>query len=155
MDAPQPHPTSRGATGDQRPLRHSLLAFGAALLAGALVWGAWLGWDRTASYDVVTGTVQYPYVTLQVLGCALCVGVVVALFAARRFPLTGAGGVAAGFWAAWTVDAAATDDTGLFAVGALLLGMGLVVGTAAAAGVGLGAAALVRASRRRRSPLSG
>ncbi len=132
--------------------RRSVVAFVVAAVLGALVWGAWLGWDRTASYDVVTGTTQDPYVTLQVLGCALTVGVVVALLAARRFPLTGAGGVAAGFWVAWTVQAASSDDSGLFVVGAALLAVGLALGTAVAAGVGLGAGALVRAARRRRGP---
>jgi hypothetical protein len=44
-------------------------ALGTAL--GTATWAAWLGWDRSASYDVVTGTVQAPYVTLQGLGCAL------------------------------------------------------------------------------------
>lgn len=134
------------------PRRRSAAVFVVAALLGALVWGAWLGRDHEASYDVVTGTTQYPYVTLQVLGCALTVGVVVALLAAWRHPLVGAGGVGAGFLVAWTVEAGTSDDSGLYLVGALLLAVGLALGTAVAAGVGAGAAALVRAARRRRGP---
>lgn len=60
--------------------------FGIGAALGASIWVAWLGWDRRPSYDVVTGTVQTPYVTLQVLGCALTVGVVTAVLAARSRP---------------------------------------------------------------------
>lgn len=141
--------------GPPRSARRSLVAFAVALVLGAAVWGGWLAWDHTASYDVVTGTQQSPYVTLQVLGCALTVGVVVALLAALRHPLVGAGGVAAGFWVAWTADAASTDETGLFAIGAVLLLAGPALGTAVAAGVGAGVGALLRAGRRRRTALTG
>jgi hypothetical protein len=88
-------------------------------LLGAVTWGAWLGWDRTASYDVVAGTVQSPYVTLQVLGCALTVGTVTAVLTALGHPVAGTAGVALGFWLVWTVDAA-SRDSGLFVVGSIL-----------------------------------
>lgn len=149
MTAPRPEPHGPGPAGRQVDRRRSLLAFVIAVVAGALLWAAWLGWDRTASFDVVTGTVQYPYVTLQVLGCALSVGVVVAAFAARLRPVTGAAGVAVGFWLVWTVDAASKDETGLFGVGALLLAAGLALGTTVAAAVGVGVGAVVRSARRR------
>ncbi len=126
-----------------------LLALGVVL--GALTWGAWLGWDRTASYDVVTGTVQSPYVTLQVLGCALTVGTVTAVLAALGHPVAGAVGVALGFWLVWTVDAASTDGSGLFAVGSVMLAFGLALGTTVAAAVGSGVRAAMDAVRRRRA----
>lgn len=116
-------------------------------LSGALTWGAWLGWDRTASYDVVTGTVQTPYVTLQVLGCALTVGVVTAVLAARWHPVAAAGGVSLGFWVVWTVDAASQDDSGLFAVGAMMLAVGLPAATAVAAAIGVGVRSAIDARR--------
>lgn len=121
------------------------------LLLGASTWGAWLGWDHTASYDVVTGTIQSPYVTLQVLGCALTVGVVTAVLAARWHPVAGAAGVGLGFWLVWTVDAASRDDTGLFAVGSMMLAVGLVLGTTVAAAVGRGVRSAMDAVRRRRA----
>jgi hypothetical protein len=130
-----------------------VLALG--LVLGAFTWGAWLGWDRTASYDVVTGTVQSPYVTLQVLGCALTVGTVTAVLAALWHPVAGAAGVALGFWLVWTVDAASKDNTGLFAVGSVMLAAGLALGTTMAAAVGSGVRAAMDAVRRRRAVRDG
>jgi hypothetical protein len=138
-----------GATTTGRRSPGSVLAIG--FLFGALTWGAWLGWDRTASYDVVTGTVQSPYVTLQVLGCALTVATVTAVLAARWHPVAGAAGVGLGFWLLWTIDAASQDDSGLFAVGSMMLAVGLALGTAVAAAVGRGVRALANAVRRWRA----
>lgn len=107
-----------------------------AVVAGAALWGAWLGWDRTSSYDVVTGTVQHPYVTLQVLGCALTVGLTTGALAARWSPVLVAVGVSAGFLLCWTAQAASTDSTGLYLVGAVLLALGLALGTGLSAAVG-------------------
>ncbi|MFQ1004222.1 hypothetical protein [Modestobacter sp. SSW1-42] len=119
---------------NSRPAAGFLLA----LVLGALTWAAWLGWDRTASFDVVTDSVQYPYVTLQVLGCALTVLVLTAVLAARGRPVLAASGVGLGFWLVWTVDAASRDDSGLFVVGAFFLAFGLAAGTALAALAGVG-----------------
>lgn len=127
-----------------------LFQFVASALLGAATWLAWLGWDRTASYDVVTDSVQSPYVTLQVLGCALTVGIVTAVLAARWTPFTCAAGVGVGFWSVWTVDAASQDVTGLFAVGSMMVGVGLTVGTLAAASAGRGLRSALEARRRRR-----
>ncbi|WP_299033796.1 hypothetical protein [uncultured Pseudokineococcus sp.] len=125
-------------------------AVGAA--AGVVVWLVWLGWDRSPSRDVVTGTVQDPYVTLQVLGCAATTGVVAALLAARRHPVLAPLGLAGGSWVAWTTWAAATSGSPLFAVGAVLLGAGLAVGVSVSALVGWG---LARAASRRRPSRAG
>lgn len=130
----------------ERPRSRSA-QFGLALAAGALVWGAWLGWDHASSYDVVTRQVESPYVTLQVLGCALTVGLVTALLAARWSPLAAAAGVSVGFWLCWTVEAAASDPTGLYGIGAVMLGGGLAAGTAVAAAAGRAAGAVLRARR--------
>ena len=118
-----------------RPRPAVALVCGAVL--GALTWAAWLGWDRTPSYDVVTGTVQTPYVTLQVLGCALTVGVVTGFLAARSQPVAAALGVGLGFWVAWTLWAASTDGSGLYAVGSMMLAIGLALGTTIAAYLGV------------------
>jgi hypothetical protein len=122
---------------------------------GALIWAAWLGWDRTSSYDVISGTVQTPYVTLQVLGCALTVGVVTAVLAGRWHPVAAAGGVALGFWLVWTVHAASSDATGLYAVGSVMLAVGLAGGTALAAALGAGVRAAMDARRRAPGDASG
>lgn len=125
--------SSRGPTRRWVPSGSTVL-FGAAA-AGVLVWVAWLGWDDTASIDVVTRQVESPYVSLQVLGCALSVGVLTAVLARWCSPVASACGVSAGFWFAWTAWAA-NDETGLFMIGALMLGAGLLVGTAFTAFVG-------------------
>ncbi|MEH3077260.1 MAG: hypothetical protein PGN11_11365 [Quadrisphaera sp.] len=122
--------------------------FGLSVLAGVLVWAAWLGWDSTASYDVVTRQVESPFVTLQVLGCALTVGVVTAVLGARWWWAATAGGVSVGFWLGWTTQAGASDATGLYLIGALLLAGGLAAGTSFAAFVGR---VLVAARRERAS----
>ena len=57
--------------------------------------------------------------------------------------------MAGGFWTGWTVQAAMTDETGLFLVGAILLGLGLLVGGAIGSGSGYLARLLWR---RLRSP---
>jgi hypothetical protein len=125
------------------------LALGMVL--GALTWAAWLGWDRSSSYDVITDSVQTPYVTLQVLGCVLTVAVATAVLAVRAHPVAGPGGVAAGFWAVWTVDAASLDDTGLFAVGAVLLALGLAAGISLTAAIAVGVRTAIDARKRRRA----
>ena len=133
--------------GTSARYRRPGFTFAVGSVAGALTWGAWLGWDRTPSYDVVTGTVQTPYVTLQVLGCAITVGVVTAILAARWHPVAAAVGVSVGFWLVWTVDAASQDDSGLFAVGAMMMAVGLPAATAVAAGIGAGVRLAIDARR--------
>lgn len=87
---------------------------------------AGLGWDDECQTDPVTGIESGPYQMWQIAGCALTllilliaavIGGVRALSASAALPL--------GFTAAWTVQAAATDETGLFGVGALMLLGGL------------------------------
>ncbi len=132
----------------RRPRPGAVVCLGAVL--GALCWLAWLGWDRSASYDVVTDSVQTPYVTLQVLGCALTVGIATTVLAACTYSLPAAAGVSLGFWLAWTMDAASQDDSGLFAVGSVMLACGLAAGTAVAASLGPGLRTLWHRARHRR-----
>ena len=104
-------------------------ALGVAALAVAL-WVAWLGWDSEYQVDPVTGTATGPYEAWQVIGCGLSLLVLLvgALLAGIR-PFAASAALTVAFTAAWTVSAAAQDDTGLYAVGTLLLAAGLAVGT--------------------------
>lgn len=88
-----------------------------ALFAGAM-WFAWFGWD-----DV-------PYAAWQVVACglAICVAAVVALVRAGRGAVLLAGAAAVGFAIPWAVYAASTDDSGLWAVGLVMLLAGSFVG---------------------------
>lgn len=99
----------------------------------AAMWFAWLGWDH--EYYLVDGVAQGPYRAWQVVGAGvtLVAGAVVAYAAVRRVwaivPLAAAG--ALGFAVPWSIDAARTDESGLWVVGLIFLlagaGAGLLV----------------------------
>lgn len=101
----------------------ALSAFSAAM------WFAWLGWDH--QYYLIDGVPQGPYRPWQVVGCALSVAVAAA--AAYRFlrmpfaipPLVLAADI--GFAIPWGVDAS-SDETGLWAVGLVMLVVGGGIG---------------------------
>lgn len=104
----------------------------AALLALALVaaamWAAWLGWDT--EYYEVDGSVHGPYREWQVIGCALSIAaaaIVVQVRLRRTTAVALAAAATVGFAVPWTVQAAATDDSGLFVVGLLMLLVGGVL----------------------------
>jgi hypothetical protein len=105
---------------------------GAVALAAATVfaWYAWLGRDTTDQIDA-SGQESGPYTTAQVVGCVLTLAVllVAAVLLAVR-PLVAAAAMTVAFTAAWTVQAAGTDETGLFAVGACLVFVAMAAGTA-------------------------
>ena len=120
----------------------------------AAMWFAWLGWDT--EYYQVDGEAQGPYRAWQVIGCGLSVAAA-AVLAYRWvrgdwaiFVLAAAGVI--GFAVPWTVDAASTDDSGLYLVGLVFLlacgGTGLTVLLAVTAAVGA-AVAKRRAGRLR------
>lgn len=97
------------------------------------MWFAWLGWDQ--EYYQVDGVPQGPYRAWQVLGCGMSIAAaaVLAYLWVRSvwaiFVLAAAADL--GFAVPWAVNAASTDDTGLWVVGLLFLlvggGTGLVV----------------------------
>lgn len=82
------------------------------------MWFVWFGWD-----DV-------PYDVWQVIGCgvSICVGAVVALARSGRGAVLLAAAATLGFAVPWAVYAAATDDSGLWVVGLVLLLVGAFVG---------------------------
>jgi hypothetical protein len=99
----------------------------------AAMWFAWLGWDH--EYYLVDGVAQGPYRAWQVIGSGLAVATaaVLAYLWVRRsaaiFVLAAAAVI--GFAVPWSVDASASDETGLWVAGLLFLlvggGVGLVV----------------------------
>jgi hypothetical protein len=104
---------------------------GAAALAAAtvLTWWAWLGRDTTYQVDA-SGHESGPYTAGQVAGCVLTLAalLIVAVLLTVPAPLA-AVAMTVAFTAAWTVQAAASDETGLFAVGAILVFVGMAAGT--------------------------
>lgn len=101
-------------------------------LFAAAMWFAWLGWDH--EYYQVDGVAQGPYRAWQVFGCGLSIAAasVLAYLRVRGvwaiFVLAAAAVI--GFAVPWALDAASTDDSGLWVVGLLFLlvggGLGLV-----------------------------
>jgi len=120
--APSTHPRSTA-------LRTGAVVVGAAVAAVA-TWAAWLAWESGYRTDPATGAVSGPYAGWQVAGCVLTLVLVAAVAGWWAPPWFVAPAVTLAFTAAWAARAAATDDTGLFAVGAVFLLVGLGTGSA-------------------------
>jgi hypothetical protein len=125
-------------------------AFGTAA-ATLAVWWAWLGWDVEPEVDPITSVETGPYEVWQVIGCVLSLGVLAVVAGMLFQPWLVALAMTIAFTTAWTIRAAASDDSGLWLIG----GIGVLVAT----GVGstlLSVAAwafrsVLRAHRQRRT----
>ncbi len=98
-----------------------------------VAWWIFLGRDVVREVDPATGNVTGPYGAPQVIACVLVLIalVVVGTLAAPAWVAVLA--VAVPFTAAWTIQAQATDDSGLWAVGAVLVLVGTLAGGAVVA----------------------
>ena len=121
-------PNQPAATANRAPRRVPRLG-GTALALGlfaATMWFVWLGWDH--EYYQVGGVSQGPYRAWQVLGCGLSMaaGAVMAYLRVRTVRAIFVLALAAviGFAVPWVLDAASTDDSGLWIVGLLFLLVG-------------------------------
>jgi hypothetical protein len=103
------------------------------VLAAATVgsWAAWLSWQTGYRTDPVTETVSGPYSWWQVAGCVVSLAVVAGVAGRWLSPLLIAPVMAVAFTVAWAVPAAASDETGLWVVGAGLVFAGVAAGAAA------------------------
>lgn len=110
-----------------------LTLLGGLLLATATVgtWLAWLSWNTGYQVDPETGATSGPYAVWQVAGCVLTLAVVAAAGGWWLSPWLVAPVMAVAFTVPWAVQAASTDGSGLWAVGATLV----LIGTAAGGGV--------------------
>lgn len=117
------------ATGEQ-------LALGAALVVlTASCWWGWMAWDHTYQTDPATGTTSGPYQAWQVIGCVVCliilaVGATIRLSAWLVIAI-----MSVTFTVAWSGTAASGDETGLWAVGAILVFIGMLAGTGLVSGL--------------------
>ncbi|SBT45713.1 hypothetical protein [Micromonospora auratinigra] len=104
---------------------------GALLVAAATVgaWFAWLSWDVGYRVDPETGATSGPYAVWQVVGCVLTLVLIAALGGWWLSPWLVVPVLAVAFTAAWSVHAASTDSTGLWAVGAVLVLLGTAAGS--------------------------
>lgn len=107
----------------------------AALLAAACFaayWG-WLGWDQTYQLDPVTGAASGPYEPWQVVGCALTLVLVAMVAGLARQAAVAMVVMPCAFTIAWSMPARATDESGLWAVGAIMILVGMTAGVAVVA----------------------
>ncbi|MFI7427469.1 hypothetical protein ACIBPB_10820 [Micromonospora sp. NPDC049836] len=106
-------------------------ALGGLLLAVATVatWFAWLSWDTGYRVDPETGATSGPYAVWQVAGCVLTLVLVAALGGWWLGPWLVVPVMTVAFTAAWAAHAAATDDSGLWVVGAVLVLIGTAAGS--------------------------
>ncbi|RZT87056.1 hypothetical protein EV383_3962 [Pseudonocardia sediminis] len=112
-----------------------LVGTGLLALATAASWWVWTAWDLRRDVDPVTGTSTGPWEAWQVAGVVLCLLAVV-VAAARRLPAwLVVAVVPVTFTVAWSLTAASQDDSGLWAVGAVLVLLGTSAGTAVVAAV--------------------
>ncbi|GLY03028.1 hypothetical protein [Actinoplanes sp. NBRC 101535] len=113
----------------------------AAMVAAlsAVTWFAWLGWDSEYQIDSATGTESGPYEAWQIAGCAvsLLILLIAALLAGVR-ALPASAALTLGFTAAWTAQAARTDQTGLYMVGATMMVAGIGVASAIVSAIVIG-----------------
>jgi hypothetical protein len=108
------------------------------LLIGVLsagLWYGWFAWDTEYQYDRSTGRMGGPYAVWQGVGAFLC-SIPVFWLAQRLLRFVVAFLVIPScFTFAWVTTAAATDVTGLWLVGAILVGFGSAVGSAVMLGL--------------------
>ncbi|WP_247826119.1 hypothetical protein [Arthrobacter antioxidans] len=121
-----------------------------AVLSAAL-WYGWFAWDTEYYYDTTAGEMAGPYAIWQGIGAFLCSFVVVGLAYRLLHFVVALLVLPAAFTAAWISTAAATDMTGLWAVGAVLVAVGTTLGSALMLGI---AAVIEDAGKRHRAPAS-
>ena len=122
--------------------RSRIVLIAAAVVLSALAWVGWLAWDHEYQVDAATGISSGPYEAWQVQGCVVMLLAAAVLAGLARPAAQAALWVTVPFTACWVVDAARTDESGLYLVGALLIAGGLYLGA-------WGVAALTRAVARR------
>ncbi|MEV0594633.1 hypothetical protein [Nonomuraea cavernae] len=93
---------------------------------------AWLGWDQERDVEP-DGSLSGPYQPWQVAGLVIVLGILAVLAGRRGHPVIGTLSIAGVTWLSWSIDAATSDDSGLWVVGAVLLFPAVFVGVAVVA----------------------
>ncbi|GLX00973.1 hypothetical protein [Microtetraspora sp. NBRC 16547] len=100
-------------------------------LASLVNYLAWLGWDQERDIEP-DGSLSGPYQPWQVAGLVIVLGILAAFAGRRDHPGIGTLSIAGVMWLSWSVNAALSDNSGLWSVGAVALlpavffGVGLV-----------------------------
>ena len=111
-------------------MRNKYMAALSTFIIAALTTATWwtLGRDTTRDVDPVTGDVTGPYEAPQVIACVVVLVGLVVIGALLLPAWLAVLAVSLPFTAAWTLQASSTDDSGLWAVGAVLVLVGTLVG---------------------------
>ncbi|GAA1345044.1 hypothetical protein [Arthrobacter roseus] len=107
----------------------TLAVVGFIVLSAGLWWG-WFAWDNQYVVDPVTGSSSGPYELWQVIGCAASWIVLGWIGNKLLQPLLVIIIMPAAFTTAFAITAARMDDSGLWPVGAILMALGTLAGTA-------------------------
>jgi hypothetical protein len=110
----------------RNPYFIALATFTLVALTSATWWA--LGRDTIQEVDPATGSVTGPYEAPQVIACVVVLVGLVVIGALLLPAWLAVLGVAVPFTAAWTIQASSTDDSGLWAVGAILVLIGTLGG---------------------------
>ncbi|GAA3336197.1 hypothetical protein GCM10020358_07400 [Amorphoplanes nipponensis] len=111
-------------------LFRTLAGLSALAAATVFAWWVWLGRDTTMYLDPETGDYAGPYTTAQVAGLVLTlVALLVAAVLLWVPALPAAAVMTVALTAAWTVNAAREDETGLYLVGTIMVLVGMTAGT--------------------------
>jgi hypothetical protein len=123
-------------------------ALGMLALAGstAAAWWFWLGRDTEYQIDPVTGIASGPYEAWQVVGCVLTLAVLAFAAGLVLRPWTVVPTMAASFTIAWATEAS-QDETGLWLVGAIMVLVGMTLGSALLSGLAWLASTVLRRRR--------
>lgn len=108
----------------------SLLVAAGLAAATVAVWWLWLGRDTEYRVDLVTGATSGPYEAGQVIGCAVSFIVLAVVGGLLAPPWYVVPAMTLPFTIAWSVNAATSDESGLWVVGAVLVLIGTAVGSA-------------------------
>jgi hypothetical protein len=102
----------------------------ATFIIAALTTATWwtLGRDTTHEVDAATGAVTGPYEAPQVIACAVVLVGLTVVGALVLPAWLAVLAVSLPFTAAWSLHASSNDDSGLWAVGAILVLLGTLVG---------------------------
>jgi hypothetical protein len=102
---------------------------GLAVLTVA-TWWLWLGWGAEYRTDPVTGASSGPYRTWQVVACVISLGLLAVVGGLLLRPWIVVPTMSFAFTVAWSAAAAARDGSGLWAIGAILIFIGMAFGSA-------------------------
>ncbi|MCC3298425.1 hypothetical protein [Arthrobacter caoxuetaonis] len=110
--------------------RKTVLAATALVVLSAGLWWGWFGWDTQRDIDPATGASSGPYEWWQICACIVSWAVIAWAGTELLEPAVVIFLMPAAFTASWILSSALTDDSGLWAIGAVLVAAGTLAANA-------------------------